>query len=120
MTDLDGGTRRVLTGLTVANGVGFSPDGATCCLVDSGPGIVWAFEYTDGVLGRRRPLVVVDGPGAADGLCLDDEGCLDDAQRRAPPWAGRLFSVDVAMRGPAADPYRGPVTGWTERPDGSA
>jgi sugar lactone lactonase YvrE len=75
--ELDGRCSTVLTGLTISNGIGWSPDGGTMYLSDSGTGSVEAFDF-DGVTGAisaRRPLVHVDQPGAApDGLTVDEQG----------------------------------------------
>jgi sugar lactone lactonase YvrE len=46
--ELDGRCRIVLTGLTISNGIGWSPDGSTMYLSDSGTASVDAFDF-DGV-----------------------------------------------------------------------
>ncbi len=77
--ELDGSCSTVLTGLTISNGLGWSPDGQTMYLSDSGTGSVDAFDF-DGVTGAisgRRTLVQIDQPGMApDGLTVDDQGDL--------------------------------------------
>ena len=42
--ELDGSCTTVLTGLTIANGIGWSPDGSTMYLNDSGTGCLDAFR----------------------------------------------------------------------------
>jgi sugar lactone lactonase YvrE len=77
--DVDGSVRRVLDGLTIANGLGWSPDGATLYLNDSGPGVVLAFDFDvdRGTLSGRRELVRLGGDqGSPDGLTMDDDGYL--------------------------------------------
>jgi sugar lactone lactonase YvrE len=77
--ELDGGCTLVLDGLTISNGIGWSPDGTTMYLSDSGTGGVYAFDFDpdSGALDHRRTLVHVDIPGAApDGLTVDDNGDL--------------------------------------------
>jgi sugar lactone lactonase YvrE len=77
--DLDGAVSTVLDGLTVSNGLGWSPDDRTVYLADSGPGLVWAFDYdlASGAFSRQRVLLdFSDQDGVADGLTVDDEGCL--------------------------------------------
>src|SRR5919106_1282870 len=51
-----------LTGLTISNGIGWSPDGGTMYLNDSGTGLVEAFDFdgATGAIGGGRP------PGAID------------------------------------------------------
>lgn len=82
--------RRLLTGLTISNGLGWSPDGARLYHVDSDPGILRAHDYNlaTGSLGPSRVIVDVSdvdppasrrghlGAGVPDGLCVDAEGCL--------------------------------------------
>ena len=163
--DLDGTVTTVLDGLTISNGIGWSPDDRTVYLADSGPGLVWAFDYDlgAGTFDRQRMLLDFTGDdGVADGLTVDDDGCLwtalwgggqvrryspegdllavvevpaentsscafagpardllvistsaqglDDAARAAQPDAGRLFTTRPGVTGPAAFPYRGPLS----------
>jgi sugar lactone lactonase YvrE len=103
--DLDGTVTSVLDGLTVSNGLGWSPDDATMYLSDSGAKVVWAFDYdlAAGTFDRRRMLIdFTDDPdGVADGLTVDDEGCLWTALwgggqvRRYSPAGELLAVVDV-------------------------
>lgn len=93
--DLDGTVTVVLDGLTVSNGLGWSPDDRTVYLADSGPGVVWAFDYDlgTGAFSRQREFLAFDGEaGVADGLTVDDTGCLWTAL-----WGGgqvRRYSPD--------------------------
>jgi sugar lactone lactonase YvrE len=75
--DPDGDATTVLTGLTIANGLGWSPDGATMYHADSGPGTITAYDF-DADSGRlERPRVIVrTRDGVPDGLTVDDEGLL--------------------------------------------
>ena len=103
--DLDGTVRTVLDGLTVSNGLGWSPDDRTVYLSDSGAAVVWAFDYDldAGTFGQRRVLLDLteDPDGVADGLTVDDEGCLWTALwgggqvRRCSPDGELLAVVDV-------------------------
>lgn len=73
--DPDGTTRTVLTGVTISNGLGWSPDGGTAYYVDTPTGRVDAFDYSrDAGLTGRRPLI--DVAGRPDGLTVDAEGCV--------------------------------------------
>ncbi len=74
---LDAGSLRprpVVAGLSISNGLGWSPDTQTMYLNDSGTGTTWAFDYDplDGPTHRR--IFSTEGPGAPDGLCVDAEG----------------------------------------------
>lgn len=69
----------VLHGLTVSNGLGWSPDGRTMWLADSADRFIRAFAYDapSGNLGTGRQAVELqETAGKADGLCVDDAGCL--------------------------------------------
>ena len=76
--DCDGRVVRVLDGLTVPNGIDWSPDGATMYLAESSAGVVWAFAYEgrSGELGERRTLVdsSLEAGGVPDGLTVDRAG----------------------------------------------
>jgi sugar lactone lactonase YvrE len=76
----------VLHGLTVSNGLGWSPDGRTMWLADSADRFIRAFEYEvgSGRLGAGGPPVELQQTaGKADALCVDDAGC-----RWVGLWAG--------------------------------
>lgn len=69
----------MLRGLTVSNGIGWSPDGRTMWHADSGDRFIWAYEYEveSGRMGPGRAAVELqETAGKADGLCVDDAGCL--------------------------------------------
>jgi sugar lactone lactonase YvrE len=73
--DLDGSVTTVLTGLTISNGVDWSPDGSVLYLNDSGAGVTLAFDVDGTTLSGRRELVRHER-GVGDGLTVDDEGLL--------------------------------------------
>ncbi|MCW2637655.1 MAG: SMP-30/Gluconolaconase/LRE domain protein [Blastococcus sp.] len=70
----------VLSGLTVANGLGWSPDAQTMWFTDSAdPQVLgYAYDVDTGTLGEVRATVQVQAPPGAvpDGLCVDDEGAI--------------------------------------------
>ena len=69
----------VLGGLTVSNGLGWSPDARTMWLADSADRFIRAFEFEaeTGRLGAGRGVIELrETAGKADGLCVDDAGCL--------------------------------------------
>ncbi|MGY1747124.1 SMP-30/gluconolactonase/LRE family protein [Blastococcus sp. SYSU D00695] len=115
--DLDGTVRTLLDGLTVSNGLGWSPDGGTFYLADSGPGVVWscAYDVAAGTLGPRRVLLESTGDdGVADGLTVDDAGCLWTALwgggqvRRWSPDGELLAVVEVPVARTSACCFAGP------------
>lgn len=77
--DVDGAVTRVLSGVRMSNGIGWSPDSRLMYYVDSRTqGLdVFDFHIDDGMVTRRRRLVDVPaGIGIPDGLAVDAEGCL--------------------------------------------
>ena len=77
--DRNGHAEQVLDGLTIPNGVGWSPDGRTMYLVDSGPRVVHAFAFDGdrGAIADERVLLTVpEDVGAPDGLTVDAAGDL--------------------------------------------
>jgi sugar lactone lactonase YvrE len=77
--DRTGHAEQVLDGLTIPNGVGWSPDGRTMYLVDSGPRVVrtFAFDADRGTIANERVLLTVpEDAGAPDGLTVDAAGDL--------------------------------------------
>jgi sugar lactone lactonase YvrE len=78
---LDGDHRvtRVVPGVTLSNGLGWSPDGRTMYYVDSTSyGIdAFDFEIATGDLSSRRRLVDLPREwGLPDGMTVDEEGCI--------------------------------------------
>ena len=74
-----GKTEVVLEDLTISNGLGWSPDGRTMYLVDSGPRVVHAFSFDGdgGTISAGRILVTVpEDIGAPDGMTVDAAGDL--------------------------------------------
>ena len=77
--DQTGRTEVVLEDLTISNGIGWSPDGRTMYLVDSGPRVVHAFTFDGdrGTISAGRVLVTVpEDIGAPDGMTVDAAGDL--------------------------------------------
>jgi sugar lactone lactonase YvrE len=74
----DGSCRVVLDGVTVSNGLAWSPDGGTAYYVDSATQRIDAFDYEpERGLSGRRPVVAVDpSAGTPDGLTVDADGHL--------------------------------------------
>jgi sugar lactone lactonase YvrE len=77
--DRNGRTELMLSGLTIPNGLGWSLDGGTMYLVDSGPRVVHAFAFDGdgGAISDRRVLITVSEEiGAPDGMTVDADGDL--------------------------------------------
>jgi sugar lactone lactonase YvrE len=105
--DRTGRTELVLAGLTISNGLGWSPDGSTMYLVDSGPRLVHAFAF-DGergtISGKRVLATVAEALGAPDGMTVDADGDLWVAVYGA----GRIhrYSPDGVLRQALAVPAK--------------
>ncbi|MGY1591225.1 SMP-30/gluconolactonase/LRE family protein [Geodermatophilus sp. SYSU D00708] len=115
--DRDGTVTTVLDGLTVSNGIGWSPDDSVVYLADSGPGLVHAFDYDPADASFRHGRVLLDlsgDDGVADGLTVDDEGCLWTALwgagqvRRWSPTGDLLAVVDVPVAQTSSCAFAGP------------
>lgn len=77
--DTDGSHRQVLDGLTLPNGLGWSPDASTFYLVDSEQRWLraWSYEQATGQLGDFRELARFPAEGEVpDGMCVDSEGAI--------------------------------------------
>ena len=77
--DGDGTARRLLDGVCISNGIGWSPDEATMYYIDTMTFRVDRFDYDPGTgeIAGRRPFLTFDGStGGPDGMTVDSEGCL--------------------------------------------
>ncbi|HEX6756724.1 MAG TPA: SMP-30/gluconolactonase/LRE family protein [Mycobacteriales bacterium] len=116
--DPDGTVRVALPAATVANGLGWSPDGRTLYHADSGPGVLTAYPVDPGTgeLGPGERLVEPEH-GVPDGLTVDDEGALwvalhgaGEVRRYAPD--GRTLAV---IRLPVSQPTSVAIGGASGR-----
>jgi sugar lactone lactonase YvrE len=114
--ELDGSCTTVLTGLTISNGIGWSPDGATMFLADSGTSRVDAFDFDAGSwdISRRRTIVAIQEPGVApDGLTVDEDGGIwvalwgGGAVRRYRPDGAPLTAVPLPVDRPTSCAFGG-------------
>jgi len=102
-------------GLTLSNGLGWSPDGQTMYHVDSVPGVVWSRSYDplSGATGARREHLRIQG-GTPDGICVDADGNLWVALwgagqvRCFDPTGTHVATVDVAAPHTSSVAFVGP------------
>ena len=124
--DGNGHVELMLDDLTISNGLGWSPDGATMYLADSGPRVVHAFSFDaeGGTISDGRVLVAVgEDVGAPDGLTVDADGDLwvaiyggGQVQRYSPDGALRqILMVPAAQSTSSRSPDRA-STGSTSPP----
>ncbi|MDA8291689.1 MAG: SMP-30/gluconolactonase/LRE family protein [Actinomycetota bacterium] len=96
------GLERVREGVTISNGIGWSPDGTEMYYVDSGAATLEALDFDEatGRIGDPRLVAALDGAeeGVPDGLCVDAEGAIwvavwggGEVRRYSP--AGELIAV---------------------------
>lgn len=93
-----GAVTEVFEGVTISNGIGWSPDATRCYYVDSATRRLDEFDFDleEGHIANRRPLASFDA--YPDGLAVDVEGCIwvavfgGSEVRRLTP-AGVLDSV---------------------------
>jgi sugar lactone lactonase YvrE len=64
-----------LDALTIANGIGWSPDDTRMYYIDTPTKRVDVFAYEDGEISDRRTFARIER-GSPDGLAVDDEGCV--------------------------------------------
>jgi sugar lactone lactonase YvrE len=77
--DPDGSVAEILDGVTVSNGMGWSPDDGTFYYVDTMTHALDAFDFQadSGTISNRRTLVKLSPTeGHPDGMCVDEDGCI--------------------------------------------
>jgi sugar lactone lactonase YvrE len=75
--DPDGSLQVMETGLTISNGLGWSPDGATFYLTDSAQRKIYAYDFeakTGSIRDRRVLIDLSDEIAEPDGLTIDQQG----------------------------------------------
>jgi len=95
----DGRVRRVADGISLSNGMDWSPDGQTFYYVDSLSGGIdaFAFDLERGALGSRRRIVelgIQPEVGFVDGLCVDTDGGI---------WAAVWGAAEVRRYSPSGE-----------------
>jgi sugar lactone lactonase YvrE len=77
--DPDGSVARMLSDVTISNGIVWSLDGSTMYYIDTPTRRVDAFSFDpdEGRISGRRPVIELPaGPGSPDGMAIDADGCL--------------------------------------------
>ncbi len=83
LLNLDGSLKQLLDGITVSNGMGFTPDETGFYHTDSEKRCISLFDYdkTTGEIGNRRAFATIpEGEGVPDGLTVDAEGSVWSAR----------------------------------------
>jgi sugar lactone lactonase YvrE len=90
----------MVSGVTVSNGLGWSPDGTLFYYIDSPRAGVDVFDFdlaTGAIANRRRLVTFATADGEPDGLAVDEEGCLWVAFWEG--WAVRRYRPDGELVG---------------------
>lgn len=77
--DADGTVTQMLDGVTISNGLGWSPDGTIMYYVDTPTMRVDMFDFdpaSGDIANRREFVTVLHGGGRPDGLTVDSEGAV--------------------------------------------
>lgn len=77
---------RMEGGVTISNGIVWSPDEKTMYYTDTPTGVVWAYDYdveSGDISSRRTAVTLQKGEGGPDGITIDADGMLWVAQ-----WGG--------------------------------
>lgn len=113
--DPDGVVHTMLTGVTISNGIAWSPDDTVMYYVDTPTQLVEAFDYDadSGAIANRRTIAEIDR-GSPDGLVVDAEGCIwvalwgGWAVRRYAPGGTLLDVVEVPTANVTKPAFGGP------------
>jgi sugar lactone lactonase YvrE len=70
--------KRVLSGMSLSNGLDWNPDASTFYLIDTVELALYAFDYHDGEISNQRTAISFDADANEypDGMCVDSEGFL--------------------------------------------
>ena len=96
--DPDGTVTRMVSGIHISNGLGWSPDDTRFYFTDSAKReiAVYDFDLESGTIHNRRPFVTVpDGSGTPDGLAVDAEGFVWSAHWDG--WCVTRYDPDGAI-----------------------
>ena len=114
--DADHSVAMVCDGVSISNGIGWSPDDALLYYVDTPTRAVDVFDFDPGLgtVANRHRLFEVDGPGTPDGLVVDGEGCLwialwgGGSVRRYTPGGDLIEVVEVPAEHTTKAAFGGP------------
>lgn len=115
--DADLKAEKLIGGLHISNGLGWSPDRAHFYLTDSPRKIIYRYEYDPASGEIANPQVWVhslDGPGVPDGLAVDADGCIWSAQWggwkviRYDPDGRAMLEIRLPVEHPTSCAFGGP------------
>lgn len=115
--DPDGAWKKMDTGFTVANGLGWSPDNKLMYFTDSIRRTIYVYDFdllSGSITNRRSFITLGASDGTPDGLTVDEEGCLWvavwDAWRvsRYSPQGEELLRIRMPVPRPTSCCFGGP------------
>jgi sugar lactone lactonase YvrE len=116
--DRDGTVRKMIDGVSISNGLAWSPDRKTMYFIDTPTRCVSAFDYdleTGEIANRRAVVRIPEEEGYPDGMCIDAEGKLWIAHwegwqvgRWDPDTGEKLLSVRVPAAQVSSCAFGGP------------
>lgn len=115
--DTDRSLRIMETGLTISNGLGWSPDSRTFYLADSPLKTIFAYDFDleSGSIEHRRVFVDLTAEAAyPDGLTVDQDGCVWSAMWdgwciiRFDPQGHELERLSMPVQRPTSCAFGGP------------
>ena len=115
--DPDGTVTQMEKGITISNGLGWSPDEKTFYYTDGLRYRVYQYDFDNvgGALSNRRTFLQFDKtPVAPDGLTVDSEGCVWEAHWnnwkicRYAPDGSLLLEIDMPVQRPTSCIFGGP------------
>ncbi len=115
--DTDLHITRMADGITLSNGIAWSPDERVLYHCDSRPGRVWAYDYdigTGGIANRRLHIDFAGREGRPDGCTVDGEGGLWIAEigagqvTRFDPAGRETLAVPLPVSKPTSVTFGGP------------
>lgn len=115
--DPDGSLQVMETGLTISNGLGWSPDDRVFYLTDSPRQKIYAYDYDaeTGAIGNRRVWVDLGGEWFyPDGLAIDTQGCIWSAMWngwciiRFDPDGREIERIPIPVQFPTSCTFGGP------------
>ncbi len=114
--DPDGSLQQMESGLTISNGLGWSPDERTFYLTDSAKGCIYAYDFdvNKGAIAHRRVLIdLSDESFEPDGLTVDSEGCIWSAMwdgwcvMRFDPDGQQMMRLPLPVQRPTCPTFGG-------------
>lgn len=99
LLETDGAIRKILDGIAISNGLGFTPDLTGLYYTDTPTGAIWLFDYdrSTGSIRNRRDFTSTDDPdadGLPDGMTVDSEGYV---------WSARVLTGQIHRYSPSGE-----------------